>query len=156
MPLVRIRAALERLVAPGYSTCDRCRRPQRFAPRHDTMLGPWPESRGASPLCEQCWEDLGTAERRQPYYRALWERWKAHGTHVATWEEIRNAVMDEAQEHPSPPERCGGCGAKFGEAGRWALCGDEPTGITYWDHVGGCGHEHLTDEQRTAITTKDR
>ena len=96
----RLRAWVERLLSPGYGCCYRCRRPWTFVPHHDTQ---YTLSNGCFPLCEACWQELGSAAARMPYYRALWEHWLATSPDpewrretAAKWPEIANAVQLEA------------------------------------------------------------
>lgn len=64
-----------RILAPGYSWCERCKTPWPFVHPHMTK---YDDRRFAGrccfPLCEKCWHDLGTPERRLPYYErfAAW------------------------------------------------------------------------------------
>ena len=60
-----LRAAFERLLAPGYGWCYRCKRPWKYAEPHTTWYS---ESAGCFPLCETCWTRLGAPEARRPYY----------------------------------------------------------------------------------------
>lgn len=83
---------IERLAAPGYSTCGKCNRPWKFVKGHST---PYTESKGCFPLCEKCWTDLKTPYARLPYYRELWESWEKSSPGYADWELIEEAVMRE-------------------------------------------------------------
>ena len=68
----RRRAAIEKTLAPGYSTCLCCDRPWKFVKGHSTQ---YTEGSGGFPLCEDCWDALGTPEARLPYYRQLYMEW---------------------------------------------------------------------------------
>lgn len=85
------RAAVERVMAPGYGCCYRCQRPWKFAKAHTT---PFITSEGCFPLCESCWAELGTPEERWPYYQALIEAWAAMGCPTEYAAEIKAAVME--------------------------------------------------------------
>jgi len=67
------------------------------------------------PLCEGCWLDLGTAEARLPYYRALWVEWQGH-EHGPAWSVVEAAVFDEDNRHRTadtdapPPAEAPGTG----------------------------------------------
>ncbi len=69
-----LRAHIERLFAPGYGSCYRCRRPWKFAKHHVTDYTP---TSGCFALCEPCWTELGNPVARLPYYEALYHRWLA-------------------------------------------------------------------------------
>ena len=69
--------------------------------RHSTMYS---DGSGCFPLCESCWQELGTPEARMPYYRELWESWldstpldsKHNGTPMPElWRQIESAVLKE-------------------------------------------------------------
>ena len=89
--IFRNQPVVERLLAPGYSTCLRCDRPWKFVEPHATDYS---ESHGMFPLCEKCWTQLGTPEARLPYYRELWYRWESQTPGYANWDDIEKAVMD--------------------------------------------------------------
>lgn len=61
-------------MSPGYGWCYCCERPWNRVKYHITDYTP---SSGCFPLCEGCWEALGTPEARMPYYRKLYEKWLA-------------------------------------------------------------------------------
>lgn len=92
----RVRAYVERLVSPGFSYCQRCKRPWRFVEGHVTDYA---DGRGCFPLCRGCWTLL-TPPERLPYYKAMWLNWQRHGSDVP-WEAIRAACL-----HEKPPEPC--------------------------------------------------
>lgn len=56
--------------------CLRCDTPWALVEHHSTYYS---ESGGCFPLCERCWDDLGTAEERLPFYRILWHQWMSYG-----------------------------------------------------------------------------
>lgn len=101
--LKRLRAAIERALAPGYGTCGHCGRPWKFAEGHMT---PYAQGRRCFPLCEDCWSDLATPEARLPFYRDLHRRWvlgwafdpfpPVSDEHRAShcWENVERAVME--------------------------------------------------------------
>jgi hypothetical protein len=80
-----IRAALERFLSPGYSTCYRCHRPWKFVTAHVTR---YEAASSCFPLCESCWGALTVAERI-PYYHQLWVGWSPG---YASWGDIETAV----------------------------------------------------------------
>lgn len=83
-------ATIERMIAPGYGHCLRCERPWKFVEEHITE---YHDGRGMFPLCERCWSELGTPEKRLPYYRELWYRWEESTPGHADWNKIEKAVM---------------------------------------------------------------
>lgn len=86
---VRARTTLRKL-APGYGTCGRCETPWSFTKSHSTTYE-WQatrnrrgqleatEKRGMFPLCEDCWQELGTTDERLPYYLELVAMWDVMG-----------------------------------------------------------------------------
>jgi hypothetical protein len=50
--------------SPGFSHCLRCQMPWNVVDGHTLMVT---ESTGMFPLCEQCWDELGTSEARLPF-----------------------------------------------------------------------------------------
>jgi len=56
----------------GYGGCLRCHKTWGVAQMHDTQFR---EDSGCFPLCEQCWKELGTPDKRLPYYFELMESW---------------------------------------------------------------------------------
>lgn len=54
--------------------------------------------RGLYPLCEDCFAELGTTERRLPFYRRLQRKWVKQGASpdLTQWAQIEQAVRDEA------------------------------------------------------------
>lgn len=93
--MTSLRARLEQILHPGYSTCGRCERPWATVKPHDTPYGP---NRGCFPLCEVCWTELAIPELRWPYYVRLWESWQGCGiseTHgPEALEGMREAVFE--------------------------------------------------------------
>ena len=75
MWLRRIRGWFEQKVAWGYSSCDSCGRPWKFAPLHSTRYS---ECHGCFVLCEHCWTEMSVEERR-PAYERLLEKWRVSG-----------------------------------------------------------------------------
>ena len=83
-------AAALRFIAPGYSTCKRCKMPWAFTQGHCTK---WNDRSGMFPLCEHCWERLSPSERL-PYYKMLWQEWHEWGpVRDPQWHEVEAAVM---------------------------------------------------------------
>ena len=78
-----------RLMAPGYSYCEKCKMPWKFVERHITQFT---EIVGCFSLCEECWQKLKTPEKRMPYYKALWEKWNSD---IEEWKLIEKAVNEE-------------------------------------------------------------
>lgn len=60
--------------ASGYGSCGRCGRSWRTT---KGLITDYTSNRGMFPLCEPCWQHLGTPERRFPYYKQLTDRWRA-------------------------------------------------------------------------------
>jgi hypothetical protein len=85
------RLAIEKLLAPGYSCCNRCERPWKFVEGHATSFN---EYHVMFPLCEKCWQELGTPEARLPYYRQLWYEWEMRHPGYVNWDEIERSVME--------------------------------------------------------------
>lgn len=98
---MKLRAFVERLLAPGYSTCGRCRRPWKFVePHHTTYEVGEGYERACFPLCEACWQMLGTADARAPYYAQMFAAWRSEwNAPRETWEAIRAAVIAESEGH---------------------------------------------------------
>jgi len=96
----RLLSLIERARAPGSGYCFHCRRPWRVGSVGvEEHLTPHRSGGGGCfPLCQGCWEELGSAAARLPYYRALWEIWQATGGTEETWEELQAAVYLEAGE----------------------------------------------------------
>ncbi len=95
-----IRATVERILAPGYGTCGKCKRPWKYVQGHSTTYTE-DGSRGCFPLCEECWESLFPDERL-PYYKELYNRWASYGYPLeASWEQMRHAVLTE-ETNPIP------------------------------------------------------
>jgi len=68
LALRRVKGIVEQLVAPGYSTCKRCKRPWKFAEPHDVSTGP---GRGHFDYCEDCWNELPESQRPVDWYEAM-------------------------------------------------------------------------------------
>lgn len=78
-------AALDRRLAlsphlkrqyPNHSACGRCQTPWPACQSHSTM---WDARNAIFPLCEDCWQELGTPAARIPYYEALLAVWNDQG-----------------------------------------------------------------------------
>jgi hypothetical protein len=76
---------------PGYGWCGRCQTAWPLAPYHVTRTA---DDGGCFPLCELCWQELGTPDARLPHYRALWDQWVFNGTDKSPgeWDRIEAAV----------------------------------------------------------------
>lgn len=84
-----------RVFHPGYGCCFKCERTWDVAPYHATD---YTDRNGCFPLCKKCWRELGTPEKRLPYYRMLiddWNRWGHVDENEAKWLLIRKAVENE-------------------------------------------------------------
>jgi hypothetical protein len=57
---------------PHNSWCARCKLPWPECNSHVTMYS---ENEGCFPLCEDCWQELGTPSARLPYYRSMVVWW---------------------------------------------------------------------------------
>ena len=89
---IPITTAIEHILAPGYSTCGKCKRPWKYVHGHITN---YTVANGMFPLCETCWIELETPSRRLPYYREVWLSWHQWGHEVeAEWEDIETAVLN--------------------------------------------------------------
>jgi hypothetical protein len=74
--------------------------PWNHTESHDTEYTP---SRGCFPLCESCWQELGTPKKRLPFYSKMWASWRVEATlsddltHyeklMLTWPKIEAAVL---------------------------------------------------------------
>ena len=115
---IQLLGLIERALSPGLGYCFRCRRPwstRLFGVEyHETMYA---SDRGCFPLCQGCWEELGSAEARLPYYRLLWELWESQGSDERDWDQLRAGVYAEAGESD------GGDGVASGPRSR-------PSGLT--------------------------
>lgn len=81
----------------GFSGCMRCGLPWPLVPGHTTDYKHNADGgRGVSPLCEDCWDELGVGKFRWPYYEAAWKKWHwEQGMDPGDFELIRKAVMEE-------------------------------------------------------------
>ena len=86
-------AYIERLMAPEYSTCGKCKRPWKFVEHHSTSIS---KTNSCFPLCESCWQELQTPENRLPYYRKMWLKWLVWDGE-AKWEVFEKAVLKEVE-----------------------------------------------------------
>lgn len=81
-------------LAPGYSSCMRCRTAWKFVEGHSTK---YDEHNGCFPLCELCWADLAP-EQRLPFYFVLYCQWDWDAGQMGherptEWEAIEQAVL---------------------------------------------------------------
>lgn len=83
--------SISQQLTPGFSWCHHCHTTWPFVESHATH---YEDSRGCFPLCELCWTELGTPERRLPYYRQLWDEWIADDGDLkqSMWDAIQAAV----------------------------------------------------------------
>lgn len=91
-------AKLAQAVSPGYGTCLRCGWPWNLVENHGTE---YMEGSGCFPLCEDCWTELGDPDARLPYYRELWELWKAESPeddNGQPWEETWTLMETAVRE----------------------------------------------------------
>ena len=88
----KARSGIERFLAPSYGTCKRCNRPWLFVKWHTTY---YMRGAGCFPLCEDCWRQLETPEKRMPFYRQMWDGWVGYSSGKACWEQIEAAVLKE-------------------------------------------------------------
>jgi hypothetical protein len=85
-------ARLMRLSHPGYSWCLRCGRPWPNVTSHSTDYG---GGRGCFPLCQSCWDILGSPEARIEYYAMLIAKWESdHPVEEDTKMAIQKAVAN--------------------------------------------------------------
>lgn len=86
---------------PGYSYCGRCGMPWRVVIQHATEYAyEVPEGievRGIFPLCQGCWDILGSYESRLPYYISLWEWWARAQEPISSDEKIDIALALKAE-----------------------------------------------------------
>lgn len=84
----------------GFSGCERCLLPWPLVPSHSTDVETDSDGSGwgVSPLCEDCWSELGRGEFRWPYYESSWRKYSAANRPVSDLELIRKAVMAEKDE----------------------------------------------------------
>lgn len=95
------KAILSRLRSPGYGWCGRCGMPWSKVKGHDTSYGRYcrdkeSQGKGCFPLCEGCWQELGSPEARIEYYKRLVDRWIEDGCKVTEDEmqAIKRAVAN--------------------------------------------------------------
>jgi len=90
------------ITSPGYGTCMRCGSPWNYIEGHDTEYNETRDEKGnvifiegCFPLCEMCWQELETPEKRLPYYRKLWEYWEKLGVDKSPdlWKKLEQAVL---------------------------------------------------------------
>ena len=90
----RTLSTFEQVRHPGYGTCTRCWRPWATVEGHSTF---YTEQHGLFPLCEWCWQSLGTPHDRLPYYLGLVAHWEHRHPGPApsgmTWAEVRQQVQ---------------------------------------------------------------
>lgn len=77
----------------GFGSCMRCHASWWKAKYHSTIFVTATldtPGQGCLPLCEDCWQELGTPEKRLPYYRKLILKWDDRGRKV--WPLVEQAV----------------------------------------------------------------
>tara|TARA_R110000803_G_scaffold106150_3_gene174282 strand:+ start:979 stop:1401 length:423 start_codon:yes stop_codon:yes gene_type:complete len=70
--------------AIGYGHCKCCRDTWNWQLPHRTAYSYEDDEEALAavfPLCESCWRELATPERRQPYYDALTDEWLSMAEH---------------------------------------------------------------------------
>lgn len=82
---------ISKALTPSYSWCKRCQTTWPFVDYHITQDEPYTGS-GCFPLCEKCWQQLGTPEERWPYYVQLLAEWNNDNAEERR-EAIRRAVF---------------------------------------------------------------
>lgn len=105
---MRWRAAVERLLHPGYACCRLCRRPLKCVVEHVVYWGAGHPSTFV--ICENCWTDLATSEARLSSCWPLYQRIlsgvpKSAARQMRTdWNSIVWAIVEEerqtGQRHP--------------------------------------------------------
>lgn len=80
---------ISRIFSPNYSWCLKCKTTWKFVNPHDTTYS---LDRGMFPLCNECWKELGTPERRMSYYRELWRSWRPKD--LPEWSLIEASVLE--------------------------------------------------------------
>lgn len=85
-----LKAKAARLLYPDYSYCLRCGQPWQTVTPHSTNYA---TQFACFPLCETCWTELGTPNKRLPYYRTLADQWAKQGfERPGQWDQIEAAV----------------------------------------------------------------
>lgn len=72
-------ASFLRATNPGYSYCLRCGTPWSNVKEHSTSYS---SSQGCFPLCEPCWQMLGSPEARIEYYKILIDWWNSERNNI--------------------------------------------------------------------------
>lgn len=62
----------------GFGGCKCCGDTWDWKISHDTPLENSSTMSACFPLCEECWQRLGTPENRWPYYEAMVNEWEYH------------------------------------------------------------------------------
>lgn len=83
---------LSALLAPSYGGCLRCCGSWKWTKEHSTRFSP---RDGCFPLCERCWQELGTPSARLPFYRQMFDSWLREGATSDEWANIERAVLEE-------------------------------------------------------------
>ncbi len=89
--IVRLAPLLQELL-PGYGYCLRCGWPWPLVLSHSTPYESGDRHHSMFPLCEKCWRELWTGEKRLPYYRTLYDNW--NDPTYANWGDIEKAVLE--------------------------------------------------------------
>ncbi len=84
----RVIGWLQQFMALGYSTCECCGRPWRYAEEHTTYFS---ASTGCFPLCETCWKAM-TPPQRVAFYWRLHRGWR-WSKFEREWPLIKTAVL---------------------------------------------------------------
>lgn len=95
-----------RLNHPHHSTCGRCRHPWATVTSKSIT---YRESRGMFALCQACWNELGTADRRTPYYLSVHAEWESEARcngmadeDIPTEREVVDGVVAASVTLPHP------------------------------------------------------
>jgi hypothetical protein len=84
-------------MSQAWGCCERCRTSWQFVEYHATDFS---ETNGCFPLCEPCWQTLGTPQARLPYYvqlLAMWERLEPGYVTPELRAKIEAAVLKEGR-----------------------------------------------------------
>lgn len=90
----------------GFGHCGRCGMTWNYVQHHSTDYG---NGDGLFPLCVECWTELGTGEKRLPFYEQLFQEWTrqrnlSRGKWEISetewndkWKKIEKAVLEEEE-----------------------------------------------------------
>lgn len=88
-------AWLQRILAPGYSICERCRRPwKNVEPRIVWYEGePGNLNTGCFALCINCWNETDAGLRLHYFWNAFMKHW----AETKDWDVIEKAVLEASR-----------------------------------------------------------